>query len=102
MLLSFPFHTRDQPVNVRISLNFGAVKVEFLAPDQPGLAAQFDNPLKELLKGAEAIALADLAQTAVIRDSLGQVIANIPAMSQVHIDCLHELALGANAFEEGN
>ena len=73
MLPRFPFHARDQPVNVRIGLNFGAVKVEFLTPDQPGLAAQFDNPFKELLKGGEAIAFADLGQTAVIRDGLEQI-----------------------------
>src|SRR5512143_3378586 len=102
MLLRFPFGAREQAGNGRIGLIFGGVKGEFLPPDQPSLAAQFDNPLKELLKGGEAIALADLAQAAMIRNGLGQVIANIPAMRQIDVDGLHELALGANAFEEGN
>jgi hypothetical protein len=49
-----------------------------------------------------ALSLPDLAQAAVIGDRFVQVVANEPAMSQIEIHRLHQLALGANAFEESD
>jgi len=83
-------------------LNLGAVEIEFFTPHEPGFDTSFHNAFEELLKGRQAIPIADLAQTTVIRYRFRQVVADVPTMGQVHIDRLHQLAFRANPLEEGN
>src|SRR6266536_1577653 len=96
MLLGFKFCSLDHPVDAGIGLHLSAVKVQLLSPHQSSLDAQFHNVLKELLKYFQTIAFPDLAQATVIGDWLIQVIADEPAMRQVEINYLHQLALRAD------
>lgn len=85
MLPGFPLHAGHQAVNRGIRLNFGAIEIELLAPDQPRRDAQFHDPFKELLKGRQAIALADLAESAVVGHCFSQGVADVPALRQVQV-----------------
>src|SRR5690348_9165560 len=99
MLLGLPVPTRYHPIQGGIGTDFGAIEIEFLPPNQSCLLAAFDNLLEETLENDEPVAVADLAQAAVVRHRFIEVIANVPAVSQVDVNCLHQLPFGADAFE---
>jgi hypothetical protein len=56
-----------------IGLDLGGVEVQFLTPDQPGLAALLDDRLEEAAEDGQAVALADLRQARVVRQLFIQV-----------------------------
>ena len=83
-----------------VGLDLGRVKVQLLAPDQPGRDALLDDRLEEAAEDVQPIALPDAAQTGVVGQRLGQVVAEIPAQAQPVGDDPHELPLGAQPLEE--
>src|SRR5262249_13388539 len=76
------------------------VEVELLAPDQTGPDALLDDRREEVAEALQSVALPDPAQTGVVRERLGQIVADIPAQAEAVGDDLQELTFGTQPFEE--
>ena len=55
-------------------------RVKLLSFDEPGLHAQFDDALEEVLEGLNPVATADLGEAAVVGQQLVQVVAQVPVV----------------------
>jgi hypothetical protein len=89
-----------QGVQRRIGGDLRGVDIQFLAPHQPGGEALLHDQLEETPEHVESIPLPDAAQTGVVGERLGQIVAEIPAQAEPIGDHLHELTFGAQPFEE--
>src|SRR5258708_13385681 len=83
-----------------IGLHFGRIEIQFLAPDQFGLAALFDNRFKKAPKDCQAKPLADTSKTGMVGQRLIQTMPHVPSHTQPICDLVHEQALGADIFKE--
>jgi hypothetical protein len=64
---------RRDRVDGGVRYDLGRVDIQLAAPDQPGRLALFHDGVEEAAKDLQPIALADLAQTGMVRQRLVQV-----------------------------
>ncbi len=72
--MSFDIKAWFEGIQGGIGFHFGAIDVEFLAPDQTSLLALLHNRLKEAAKDLHSVALTDAGQAGMIGKRLAKVI----------------------------
>jgi hypothetical protein len=90
----------DEGGKAGIGVHFGGVHQELLSPDEIGLLAQLHHPREEAAEQVQAEALADAGQAGMVRKSLVQIIAQIPAHAEPVGGEFQQLALRAQTIEE--
>src|SRR5690349_15422287 len=100
MRLGFKIKARHLLIDIRIGPHLGPIEVQLLTPYQACRSTALDDFLEEALKDVQPVAVADFAQGTMIWHWFIQVVADIPALGQVHRHLRHELSLRADTLEK--
>jgi hypothetical protein len=84
----------------RVGVNEAAVEVDFARIDQPRLHALRHHPFKQPLEKLPAPLGPRLGKHAVVRDGIGQVVAEEPAVIQPHRRHPHQFPLAGHVVEK--
>jgi hypothetical protein len=85
-----------------VGLYVGGVEIELVPIHEAGLNAELHDMLKEAEERFHSVPAADLREAAVVGQGLIEVVAQVPAVSQIQVGRLHEVAFGDDSLEEGD
>src|SRR5436309_1042955 len=100
MIVNDLLQARSKGIQVGVRLDLGRIRYQLAAPHETCLLAEIDDVLEEPTEDLQPQALSNLDEAGTIGERFIEVVAKVPAMSEVELRLFHGLAFGTDALEE--